>query len=231
MNADGAPPAVRDALRILRLPVVLFTLTALLAAPSVVAGQAARVSSAEQLTLDAAVAEALEKNLELIAARAGVTVAQANVITAGLRPNPVLSVDGDHLDFLGTGFNDENGAGPAEYNARIDFLWVRGSKRARRIEVAHEERAIAEAEVLDGVRVLKLEVQEAFVDLQLVQEDLALARENAASLDEIVKSCGCGAARWPRSSCCAAVSRRCSRNKRSGRRSSTCASTVVGWSA
>jgi cobalt-zinc-cadmium efflux system outer membrane protein len=33
---------------------------------------------------------------------------------------------------------------------------------------------------------LKLEVQSAFIDLQLAQENLALARENAASLNEIV---------------------------------------------
>jgi cobalt-zinc-cadmium efflux system outer membrane protein len=33
---------------------------------------------------------------------------------------------------------------------------------------------------------LKLDVQQAFVDLQLAQENLALARENAAGLDEVV---------------------------------------------
>ena len=48
------------------------------------------------------------------------------------------------------------------------------------------ERAIAEAAVLDAVRTLKLEVRQAFIDVQLAQENLALARENAASLQEIV---------------------------------------------
>jgi outer membrane protein, heavy metal efflux system len=83
----------------------------------------------QRLTLEAAVAEALDKNLDLIAARAGFSIAKANAITAGLRPNPVLSVGGDHLDWLGTGFDDENGAGPPEYSARIDVLFERGSKR------------------------------------------------------------------------------------------------------
>ena len=45
---------------------------------------------------------------------------------------------------------------------------------------------MAEAEVLDAVRMLRLEVQQAFIDVQLAQENLALARENAASLQEIV---------------------------------------------
>lgn len=144
------------------------------------------VASTPRLTVDAAIGEALEKNLELIAARAGVSMADANVITAGLRPNPVLSVGGDHLDWLGTGFDDKNGAGPPEYSARIDFLLERGAKRARRIELAQHDGAIAEAEVLDRVRALKLEVQQAFVDLQLGQEQVAVAPENAGNLQEIL---------------------------------------------
>jgi cobalt-zinc-cadmium efflux system outer membrane protein len=143
------------------------------------------VAFTPSLTVDAAIAEALEKNLELIATRAGITIAEANLITAQLRPNPVVSLGGDHLDLVGTGFDDVNGAGPPEYSLRFDVLLERGAKRARRIAVAEDERAIAEANVLDAVRRLKLDVQEAFVDLQLAQENLALARENAASLDEV----------------------------------------------
>jgi outer membrane protein, heavy metal efflux system len=65
------------------------------------------------------------------------------VITARLRPNPVLSLGGDHLDLLGTGFDEVNGAGPPEYSVRVDWLLERGDKRARRTELAQEERAIA----------------------------------------------------------------------------------------
>jgi cobalt-zinc-cadmium efflux system outer membrane protein len=148
--------------------------------------QVPQTAATERLTLEAAIAEALARNLDLVAARAGITLAEADLITARLRPNPVLSLGGDHLDVLGTRFNDENGAGPPEYSARVDFLLERGAKRARRIEVAVEERAIAEAEVRDRVRALTVEVQHAFVDLQLAQENLALARENAASFAEIV---------------------------------------------
>jgi outer membrane protein TolC len=61
-----------------------------------------------------------------------------------------------------------------------------GQRRAGRIAVAEEERAIAEAELLDAVRRLKLEVQQAFIDLQWAQENLALAREHAAGLEEVV---------------------------------------------
>src|SRR5215813_8554370 len=72
-------------------------------------------SPSPPLTLDAAVAEALNRNLDLSARRLGVTIAAANVVTAGLRPNPVLSLGADQLDLLGTGFNTFNNAGPPQY--------------------------------------------------------------------------------------------------------------------
>jgi|SRR5213593_3968894 len=45
----------------------------------------------DQLTIDRAVAEAVENNIGLLAERYNVTIAQARLITARLRPNPVLS--------------------------------------------------------------------------------------------------------------------------------------------
>jgi cobalt-zinc-cadmium efflux system outer membrane protein len=183
-RADGICAAVCAPVKFVRLTVVLgFSFVMSVTAPA----QTLRTASTQaRLTLDTAVTEALEKNLELMATRAGITIAQANAITARLRPNPVLSLGGDHLDWLGTGFDDVNGAGPPEYSVRLDLLLERGGKRAGRIAIAEEERTIAEAEVLDAVRRLKLDVQHAFVDLQLAQENLVLARENAAGLDEVV---------------------------------------------
>ena len=142
--------------------------------------------TSERLTLDTAVKEALDKNLELIAKRVGVSIADANLVTARVRPNPVLSAGGDHLDLLGTGYDRVNNAGPPEYSARVDFLFERGDKRDRRTEVAEDERAIAEAEVRDAIRSLTIDVRQAFIDVQLAEDNLTLARENAAALEEIV---------------------------------------------
>jgi cobalt-zinc-cadmium efflux system outer membrane protein len=184
LNTNGIFTAVAAEVEFVRLG-ILVGLS--FVTPAVVIAQVPSTGApGTRLTLDAAITEALEKSLDLIATRAGVTIAEANMITARLRPNPVLSLGGDHLDFLGTGFNEENGAGPPEYSFRVDFLLERGAKRARRIGVAQEERATAEADVLNAVRTLKLDVQQTFIDLQLARENLALARENAASFNEIV---------------------------------------------
>jgi cobalt-zinc-cadmium efflux system outer membrane protein len=145
------------------------------------------LSAAGALTLEGAINEALENNLGLLAQRYNLTIAKARLITAGLRPNPILSVGGDHLDLLGTGYNAVNSAGPAEYSIRTDFVFERGGKRQRRLEVAHEELGVARLELLDATRKIVLEVEGAFVDLQLAKENLDLARQNLRALTEIVE--------------------------------------------
>ena len=45
------------------------------------------------ITIEQAVAEGLDHNLSLLAERFNVTVAAAAVVTAGLRPNPVVTVN------------------------------------------------------------------------------------------------------------------------------------------
>src|SRR5438552_3650211 len=84
----------------------------------------------EPITIEQAVQEALTNNANLLAERLNVPLATARLVTARLRPNPVLTVDGDYLDVLGTGFAPENGAGPAEGSARIDFVFEGPGKRA-----------------------------------------------------------------------------------------------------
>ena len=65
----------------------------------------------EALTIDQALAEALAGNLDVAAARYGVSVAEARQVTASLHPNPVLTVATTHLDLLGTGYRGDNNVG------------------------------------------------------------------------------------------------------------------------
>jgi hypothetical protein len=96
------------------------------------------LTATSPLTLDQAIAEALDHNLGLLAERYGVTIAAAGVITARLRPNPVFNMGADHLDWLGTHYDSENNAGPPEYSVRADVPIERGGKRESRIAVAQE---------------------------------------------------------------------------------------------
>ncbi len=130
------------------------------------------------LTVADAVDRALRSNLALIAEREQVPVARAERLSARVRLNPVLSFGADHLDVLGTRYDDTNRAGPQEFFVRGDFGIMTGAKRKRRREHAEVAVTIAEHRVRDAVRRLVLDVANACVDVQLATELRALARRN-----------------------------------------------------
>lgn len=139
------------------------------------------------LTLDQVIEEALARNLRLLAERLNVSVAEARIIQARLRPNPVLSLGGNYLDILGSGFNPStNAAGPTEINARVDYVLERGNKRQERIAVAEASRAVSQLELLNSTRTLVLDLQSGFTELLLAKENAALARASLEAFLQIV---------------------------------------------
>jgi outer membrane protein, heavy metal efflux system len=139
------------------------------------------------VTISQAVQEAVEKNLGLLAERYNLSIADARIITARLRPNPVLTVYSDLLPLLGNGATELNQTGPPEYGIRTDFILERGQKRRYRIEVAEHERAVAQLLLLNTVRALALDAQNAFVEVLLAKETLALAGRNQDSFHKFVE--------------------------------------------
>jgi cobalt-zinc-cadmium efflux system outer membrane protein len=143
-------------------------------------------AGAEPISIREAVAEAIANNPGLKAERMAMGVAEAALITAGQRPNPVASYSADHLDALGTGFNDVNGAGPPELAWRVDLPWERGHKRELRLESAGFQGRIVRAKLSDSIRRLTLDVTLACVDVMEAKAKLALANDNLRSLQGIV---------------------------------------------
>src|SRR6478672_3268501 len=148
---------------------------------------AAQAPPSAGLTLDQAVTEALDHNLGLLAERYNLTIAEARIVTARIRPNPVFTLDADHVPWAGTTYNSVNMAGPPEYAVRTDFVLERGRKREARIAVAQGNRAVAELQLLNTIRGTVLEVENAFIDLLSAKDSLRLALENLATLNEIVR--------------------------------------------
>jgi cobalt-zinc-cadmium efflux system outer membrane protein len=144
-------------------------------------------SSGRTLTIQTAVNEALDRNLRLMAERANLSVAEAALITARLRPNPVLSSSAENLDWLGTGFDEVNGAGPPEYSVRVDVPFERAHKRELRTAVADEGKRLAEAQFTEAVRRLKLDVTLASIDVLEAKAKLQLAQDNLQALDRLLQ--------------------------------------------
>ncbi len=132
------------------------------------------------VTLKQAVEEALERNLELLARRYEIPIAEARLLQARLRPNPRINVETNFLDLLGANYIPEEGpTGPAETNTVLYWEIETAGKRRLRMETAREALASVREGFLDARRALILEVQNAFLDL-------ALAKENARTLREIL---------------------------------------------
>ena len=138
-------------------------------------------------TVEQVVQEAVAKNLSLLAERWNLTIADAAIVTARLRPNPVLSGSADHLDWLGTGFDAINGAGPTEYAVRVDMPFERAHKRELRTAVASSAKMVAEAQLADMIRRLRLDVTLAAIDLLESKAKLRLARDNLDALERLVQ--------------------------------------------
>ena len=141
---------------------------------------------AHKVTISQAVQEAIDHNLNLLAERYNLTIADARIVTAKLRPNPVFTAGVDYIDFLGQ-FTPDKNVGPTEYNLRTDFILERGGKRDRRIEVAKDAREVAQLQLLNTTRLLVLDVQNAFVDVLQAKDNVALARENLDAFQGIVE--------------------------------------------
>lgn len=144
-------------------------------------------SPATVITLDRAIEEALASNFDLIAEKWNISVAAARQITAALRPNPVLTVSGQTLNVFGETYSADSPLGPNALTIHTDIPFERGHKRGLRIALAKEDTRLAELGVKEVMRQLILNVANAFVDIQLAKETLKLARENLASLEDLVR--------------------------------------------
>lgn len=134
------------------------------------------------LSLDDALDEAIRNNLDLAAERYNLSIAEARRLTASLRPNPVLTVNGQTLDLLGTRFNPDNPAGPNQFNARTELPIERAHKRERRVELAAAELSLSELQLRDFVRRLTWEVRSGFTDVIQARDALLLAEDNLRTL-------------------------------------------------
>lgn len=138
------------------------------------------------ITIDQAIQEAISKNLDLIAQRLNVGVAETREITAKLRPNPVLTIAGQTLNLLGATYSPDTPLGPNQLNIHTDVPMERGHKREERMSLAKEQKSLAELGVREAMRQVIFGVQTAFVDIQQAKNNLTLAQENLRSLEGVV---------------------------------------------
>jgi outer membrane protein, heavy metal efflux system len=144
---------------------------------------------ASRITLEEAIQMALRHNHTLQAARTSIQEGQAAEITAGLRPNPNLFVDWEYLPL----FSRAQGQSIAEYiqsstegDIGMSYLIERGHKRDRRLEAARAATAVTRSQVADNERVIAFQVGTLFINAELAESTLDLARQDLESFQKTV---------------------------------------------
>jgi len=138
------------------------------------------------LTQAQAQALAMERNHDLAIARSTVAAAQANLLSAGAAPNPLLGISTASIDLAG-----HNGGG-SMWRKQVDTvisliqLVERGGKRELRRENAQHDVRAADADLHEVRRQLRLLVAHAYADLHAAQDKLAATRDAAQLLDAML---------------------------------------------
>jgi cobalt-zinc-cadmium efflux system outer membrane protein len=141
------------------------------------------------ITLDQAIQMALQHNHTLQAARTTIQQNQAAEVTANLRPNPTFFTDWEYLPL----FTHEQGISLADYlqnttegDMGLSYLIERGKKRARRLQAARDATAVTRSQVADNERGIAFQVGSLFINAQLAQSTLELARMDLKSFQQTV---------------------------------------------
>ena len=149
--------------------------------------QAQSAKGAVRLSLEDAVQLAIQHNHTLIAARNNIEQSEAEEITANLRPNPNLTVDWEYLPF----FTPSSWTGDylhdsTEGDVGLTYLFERGQKRARRLQAQKDITSVTRSQVADNERQLTFQVATLFINAQLAESTLDLAKQDVQSFQQTV---------------------------------------------
>jgi cobalt-zinc-cadmium efflux system outer membrane protein len=140
-------------------------------------------STNRAITISDAVSIFLKQNFQLIAARYDIDTADAEKLTARLRPNPDISVgfSGLPLNLSGNLLTEQ------QYSYSIAQPFEMGGKRGKRIQVANANSDVARAQFEMAVWQLTNDLKKKFYAVVLNQSLLNLARENEKTFAETIK--------------------------------------------
>lgn len=135
------------------------------------------------ISITDAVSIFLQQNLQLVAARYDINSAEAEKLTARIRPNPQISVTlaDVPLEFNPQIFN------PQTFDYSIAQTIEMGGKRQKRIDVADAQTEVAQAQFETAVWQLTNDVKKKFYAVLLARSLYDLAKENQTTFEQIVE--------------------------------------------
>jgi cobalt-zinc-cadmium efflux system outer membrane protein len=130
---------------------------------------------------------ALQHNHALRAAETTIAQNEAQEVTAGLRPNPVLSWDAQFLPlFHPSDFSSDYINNSAQFDVGLGYLFELGNKRDHRMKAARDQTSVTRSQVADNERALTFNVAQQFVGALLAESDMQFAEEALKSFQYTV---------------------------------------------
>lgn len=168
-RSPGAPTSLRSGRGVLELPALpdIDDDTGRPFAAAIVPGDdpgAIDEGPLDGLTLDAAIQRLTSANLDLAALRSELPLADAEILTASLRSNPILYGDAQMIPY--GAYSASHPGGPVQYDIGITWPLDVTRKRQARVHVARVARRSLEAQFQDAVRRQIGELGRAFLALQ-----------------------------------------------------------------
>ena len=136
------------------------------------------------LTLDAAIERLVRCNLDLKARQFEIPQARADVLTAGLRANPILYADSQLVPY--GSFSPARPGGATQYDVNISHPFDISGKRKARTVVATRAVRVLEAQYQDSVRVEIDAMAAAFVDVLAADESVRQLQTSVRGLGEVL---------------------------------------------
>ena len=140
------------------------------------------------LTLDAAIDRVMRANLDLLARSYEIPQAQADILTASLRANPLLYADSQLIPY--GNYSKARPGGPNQFDVNVTIPLDVNNKRRARMAVACQAKRVLEAQLQNAVRLQIDNLYRAYVDVLAARETLRYAGTSLAGFNKILKTTG-----------------------------------------
>lgn len=137
------------------------------------------------LTLDGAIERLLQQNLNLLALRFEIPMAQADVLTAGLRANPIFYADGQLVPY--GHYSNHRPGGQRQFDVNITYPIDVTHKRVARRTAAEKAKRVVEAQFQDAIRLQIDNLYTAFVDVIAAGETLQYSQTYAKAITDLLQ--------------------------------------------
>jgi outer membrane protein, heavy metal efflux system len=137
------------------------------------------------LTLDGAIDLLLKNNLSLLALKFEIPMAQADILTASLRNNPIFYADGQLIPY--GHYSNNRPGGQEQFDDNITLQLDVWRKRRARMMVYEQAKKVTEAQFQDAVRLQIDNLYTAYVDVIAARLTLRYSRTYADGISRLLR--------------------------------------------